>query len=121
MFVFLLSCIYDALVPLKPRPPYICFGRAIEFAQHLYSAISASILCKLYQEHADMETRILKPQKLKIKSKTNLWDKTTGSSVHPQRPSFLRVCDNTICRLLWIFPSTDNCNSSILLSLHCGV
>ena len=64
MFVFLLSCIYDALVPLKPRPPYICFARAIEFAQHLYSAISASILCKLYQEHADMETRILKPQKL---------------------------------------------------------
>ena len=123
MFFFLLSMfIWCPSSPQTQTSLYlfwqsdrICATLVLRYqCEHIVQALSGSMLTW---------KREFWNRKNWIKSKTNLWDKTTGSSVHPQRPSFLRVCDNTICRLLWIFPSTDNCHciSSILLSLHSGV
>ena len=85
----------------------------------LYSVISVSTLCKLYQGRCwrhgnkqDCETAKLNNSKINL-----LGTKPQNQVSAPHRPSFLRGCDDTICRC--IFPSTDNCYcTTVLLSLH---
>ena len=73
---------------------------------NLYSLIRESTLCKLYQgqcwRHGNKHCETTKLNN----SKTNLGTKPQNPVSTPIDPV---SCDETICLLLCIFPSTDNC------------
>ena len=116
---FLIWCLAMSLAILQTKTSIFVFPERHILRKSLYSVIRESTLCKLYQgqcwRHGNKHCETAKLNNSKI----NLATKPQNPVSTPYRPSFLRVCDDTICLL--IFPSTYNCYcTSDLLSLHSG-